>query len=462
MFSLVGLIGLLFFLYLRPQEAIPTLRELPMLNLCAALCAFGIVIDVRLQKAHLAFVPGLFWILLLFMWGFFTTAVKMGTGPAVTSINRVLIAAIVMVLLAHGVTSFRSLQVILATVLALGLSITAIGVHQAQQPFGCFRVKDAWADRELANGVYDGRPCETNGDCFKGDAEPGYEYLCEKPGLLNTASISHGRVRYRGILQDPNELSLAISIVLPFAIGFWERRRGLMRGLFALLAIGLVGLCTIYTQSRGGQLVFLTVMGTYFIRRFGFAAGFCAGVMAAVPVLLLGGRSGAEAEASAMERTEALYAGIDMLRYSPLFGVGVSGFVDHHHITAHNSYLLSAAEMGLPGMFLWTSLVYVSVKTLLVALRRYRGVPEAQVAMTWAMALLASFCGLLVGIFFLSFSYHVVLFVYLGLCAAFFQACRRHDPGFAVRYSLVEMILVFVADQGLLVLIFVYSRLKAA
>src|SRR5262249_14307281 len=142
-----------------------------------------------------------------------------------------------------------------------------------------------------------------------------------------------------------------------------------------------------------------------------------------------------------------------------IFGVGVSGFVEHHFITAHNSYLLSAAEMGLPGFFLWSSVLYLSVKTLVLSLLRHSGRPEARVATTWAMALLASFCGLFVGIFFLSFSYHVVLFIYLGLAGAFYQACRRHDPGFVVRYSLFEMGALIAGNILIIGMIFVYSRL---
>ena len=67
--------------------------------------------------------------------------------------------------------------------------------------------------------------------------------------------------------------------------------------------------------------------------------------------------------------------------------MGITQFVDHHFITAHNSYLLAVAEMGLPGQFLWLSTLYLSIKTFLTALRRYQDVPEAQVAAAWAMAL---------------------------------------------------------------------------
>lgn len=436
MFSLIGLCSMLFFLYLRPQEAIPALRSLPFLNLCAALAGLGVVIDLRLRRTQLQPAPTLRFILLLAAWGIFCTAVKAGPGAASAAASRIMIPWIVMILIAHGVSTFRGLQVLLGTILFLGLSIAFIGAHQAYQPFTCYEVKEISGDR--AGGKSDGRPCETARECMVGDIEPGSEYLCEKPGLMQTSSVGHGRVRFRGILQDPNEMSMTIAVVLPFAFGFAQLRRRLRHRLLAVLAVGLVGLCTVHTQSRGGQLVFLTVLGAYFIRTFGFLAGGIAGAIGGIPVLLLGGRSGEEAEGSALERAEALYAGIEMVRSSPLFGVGITQFVDHHFITAHNSYLLAVAEMGLPGQFLWLSTLYLSIKTFLTALRRYQDVPEAQVAAAWAMALLASFIGLMVGIFFLSFSYHVVLFIYLGLAGAFYQACKRHDPGFEVRYSLTE------------------------
>ena len=134
-----------------------------------------------------------------------------------------------------------------------------------------------------------------------------------------------------------------------------------------------------------------------------------------------------------------------MVRSSPLFGVGITQFIDHHFITAHNSYLLSIAEMGLPGQFLWLSSLYISLKTLYLGMTRYQGNPNARVAEVFGMALFTCFIGLMVGIFFLSFSYHVVLFIYLGLAGAYYQACRRHDPRFEVRYSGAEMAAVLGA-----------------
>ena len=143
MCSLFGLCTLLFFLYLRPQEAIPSLQSVPFLNLCAALAGLGVIIDMRLRFSRLSPAPTLRLILLLGAWGVLATAIKAGGNAASNGFSRIMIPWIVMILIAHGVTSFRGLKVLTTTLLALGLTIAFIGVHQAQQPSSCFEIREA-------------------------------------------------------------------------------------------------------------------------------------------------------------------------------------------------------------------------------------------------------------------------------------------------------------------------------
>ena len=102
------------------------------------------------------------------------------------------------------------------------------------------------------------------------------------------------------------------------------------------------------------------------------------------------------------------------------------------------------AETGLPGIILFSAIMYLSVKIPLVALRRYDARPDARPAKTWSMALLAMICGLLVGAFFLSFTYHFVLWIHLGFSGAFFSVMQRKDPGFTVRASPGELAAITV------------------
>jgi O-antigen ligase len=221
-----------------------------------------------------------------------------------------------------------------------------------------------------------------------------------------------------------------------------------------------VATATVFSQSRGGQLVFLTVLGCYFLKRFG-ARGLVAGAVVAAPMLILGGRGGAEADSSSKERLECWYEGISMFKSAPVLGVGFRQFTEHHYLTAHNSYVLAPAELGFPGFVLWTAVMYTTTKIPAVALIRYRDGGDAEVARVWAMALLASILGLLVGIFFLSFCYHYVLWIYVGLSGAFYSAVRTHDREFEVRFGLRDLAAVVVIDVALIAALYVYTRVRA-
>ena len=153
-----------------------------------------------------------------------------------------------------------------------------------------------------------------------------------------------------------------------------------------------------------------------------------------------------------------------MWRTHPLLGVGLGQFGEYNQLTAHNSFLLTLAELGLPGMLLFTSIVYVSAKIPVAVLRHVPADPAlalgagASVARPWAMALLAAFAGLSVGIFFLSFSYHYVFWIYVGLSGALYSATRTHDPTFRVRFELRDFVAVVLADLGIIVMVYLYTR----
>jgi len=263
-----------------------------------------------------------------------------------------------------------------------------------------------------------------------------------------------GRVRYRGTLADPNELALALSVALPFAFAFYDRRRSAARIGLAAFAVALVGLCAYYTQSRGGQIVFLTVLAAYFVKAVGPWRGGLSGLVLSLPILLLGGRSGAES--STEERTECWWVGLHLLFQSPVFGVGAGQFTEHHRLTAHNTFILAAAELGLPGLLLWTSLAWVCVKIPVQVLRAQ----AAPVARSWAVAMLATVLGLLVGVFFLSFLYRDMLWLYVGLTGVLYGAVRRHDPGFEVRFGPRDLVGVATLDLALLAALIAFTASK--
>lgn len=463
MFALPGIVALIFTIYVRPQEIHPDLQRLPLLYLFFAVAIFGLLVDLRLRVNKFSATPQLPYAVLLFLWSAVATALNAPDTVLRTSLEFAVPVALYVVV-AHSVHTFRAFQVVTGTVLALTVGLAVVGAHQGVAPWGCVRV-DPEHTGDITIGEWDGRACRPleDLDCYlRGEPEPGADYICEHVGLLGTTSVA-GRARYRGVLQDPNELALALGIGLPLAFAFAGRRRSGARRLLAGGTLALVAVAVYFTQSRGGQLVIAAVLGVYALHRWRWKAAIVAAMLAPVVlVVALGGSDGGrvDAAASTEERYEAWATGIQMFRDSPLFGVGHGQFVEHHYLTAHNSYVLALAELGVVGLFLWGAVLYLTVKIPLAALLRYHRREEASVARVWALALLAALGGLLVGIFFLSFSWHLVFWAYVGMSGAFYSAVRTHDPDFSVRMTLRDWALLAAGSGTLVAVLFTYLRLR--
>lgn len=459
MFSLIGLVLLVIFDYLRPQEFFPFLASLPLLYLFTGLAVIGFVIDMRLGLTRVTAAPHLVVVLLWYLWQIITVAV-MAPHTLLSRIIGLAIPILVYFLIGHSIKTFRMYQILLGTMLAMSLFLAFVGVHQGLSTWGCHRL--VYAHGDLVP-VYDGRDCD-NGDrktCEREGAEPNADYWCEKIGLFGTSSVT-GRVRWLGTLQDPNELALTLGAAVPFAFAFLDRRRSLFRMLVFAATCGLVGLCAVYTGSRGGQLVFLGVLGTYFIRKYG-KKGLMLGVLFALPIMAFGGREGGEE--STKERTECWHVGLHLFLQRPVFGVGSGQFGEYHFLTAHNSYVLSIAETGAIGLLLFTAVLYISIKIPITALRRGRsssrdGPVPAPIAQSWSTALLATNVGMLVGILFLSFCYKEILWIFIGLSGALYQAIKRHDPSFVVRFGWRDLALLAAIDASVIGSLLVYTTLK--
>jgi hypothetical protein len=460
LFAFPGLALLVVACYFKPQEYLPFLAGVPLLHGLVLLALLGFVVDLRLGYSRLQASPQLGATLLFIGWSILSN-VPNGMSVTVRQAYQIAIPVSLFLLISHAVQTFRMLQALLAVLLAISLAIAAIGVDQWLSPWGCHRLEFA---QGRTRGVPDGRECP-DGDvrfCTADAADPGARYACEHPGLLGTRSIK-GRVRFLGTMEDPNELALAVGAVLPLGFAFFDRRRLLRRGALVVATVALVGLCAIFTQSRGGQIVVLVALAAYFANRFGWRGLVVAGV-AAAPVLLLGGRDTGEAADSTMERLECWSQGLQMFSRSPLLGVGLGQFTEHHYLTAHNSVVLVAAEAGAPGLLLLTAVVYLSIKIPVAALRAGTladgGAPLAPVAGRWSLALAAALAGTVGGMLFLSYAYKEALWIYLGLSGALYQAIRRHAPSFRVRVGWRDFAAVVAIDAALLGAIAAYSRAR--
>lgn len=459
--ALAGALLLVFTIVFRPEEVFPPLQVLSLPNLTAAIALAGIAYEVFSSRQRVPVTPQLPFVVAFFFWAMAATSLKIGVHDGVqTTWSTVGASGIFMAVIALATRSYARLRALAVLVIALFAVVCAVCIHQSLQPAQCIAIDRSVEGADASDGTPDGRPCESEYFCDVAGTSR-VDYACEKVGLLGTTTEGR-RVRWRGTLGDPNELAVFVgtSVPLIFALASTSRPRRLASNLgTVLLAMGIATI--VLSESRGGQLVALTVLGLYFVRRYGFK-GCLVGGLLAVPILMFGGRSGSEADSSAKERAELLYDGADFVRQHPFAGLGVGQFEEHtaNHLTAHNSYLLAAAELGLLGSVLWALLVYVSIKIPVRVASRPPATLDRRLV-SFATALVVSYAGMLVGIFFLSFCYKQWLFLFFGMSGALYAVVKQAHPEFDVRVGWKEVAYVVVADLLVLVAIFVYSRIKA-
>lgn len=457
MLTLSGIVLLVALILVRPQELSESLSGVPFLYAALALTALGVAADLFSNKSTLERTPVTTWALVFFGWCVLTLVAAVGlSAPELgwEGLQRMVICVVLCLIVAHGVQTPRALNVVGATTIACAVLIASLAIYQGLSPRQCVGRDNSMG--MLEEGKVDGRGCATESDCYnRWGARPGMAYNCEGVGIFGTTTIANGRVRWVGVLHDPNDLALTVGAALPIAFALRREKKTLSRTTLAVLATLLIIACVILTRSRGGQLVVLAVFGTYFLVRSGMR-GVIAAVVLAVPALVYGGRGDARASDSTVSRLDAWWEGVEMMRNHPVFGVGHGRFEEHHFQTAHNSYLLAGAELGILGLTLFVAVLYAAAKIPWVAMTRYQDADDPRRA--WAIGLLAALAGASVGAFFLSFTYHPVLWLFIGLAGAFYTVVRRADPGFALKWRMRDTLMVPTITVVVLAALYVITR----
>lgn len=445
MSALPGIIGLLVFIYARPQEFFNQLKDFNFLYIFLGLSVLGLIHDLSERRTKMMRTPIMMPVFGMSAWCIISLGIRrpdLVTSPRGTGIA---VSLLLFLVIGLGVQHLASLKKIIVTVFMLGLFVAYVGADQGLSDYQCVVYL---AGEKNSRGYPDGRVCEmkeSDGtphdgtlDCIAtGQARTAYQ--CERAGLFGTTSVGGGRVRYLGVLLDPNELALATAFVVPFAFAFLEMRTTVFRLALLVVTLLIVAVEIVFTGSRGGQITFGAALGAYFVKKYGWKRGAIVAGSLAVPMALAGGRSGDSADHSTIERLNCAAEGIKMLIRYPLTGVGYSQFTEHHFLTAHNAYMLAAGELGLPGMFFFVFILYLAIK-IPVSVMRYPMVDtlETRQLKAIAMALLAIFVGAEVGIFFLSWTYHYVLWIHYGLVSALSAVTQRMYPAFYPRLTWKE------------------------
>lgn len=439
------LLAYIVVLYLRPQEYIPEVMETPLVPvmLLSALALWLVGQAKNFEAPQFRLMLGLVAAMFIsvLMTGWLTGAIKVVTDFAPTLILFYITATSV-----DSLRRFRAMCIVLATVSTI---IAMHGIDQVDSEFGI-----GWTGAEMIEG----------------------------------------RITYLGFLNDPNDLSMALLISLPLTI-YLARASPWFLVRLAALGAACMNLYGIYLcNSRGSMLGVLTMLLLYAIRHYGWLRSLIVAPLLVGPLMLLAPSRVSEISAdedSAAGRIDAWYEGFDMFRSHPLFGVGAGLFTDHHRLTAHNSFVLAIAELGVFGYFFWFAILGTSTVMLYRLLRSgppdaeplavSASVPmagssaktqapavlpasEADAPLAWdelrlaAGAVAYAFVGALVAAYFLSRTYVVFLYLLVALIVAVFQMARTRWPDFSpVRGG--EMIkTLFILEIGSIAFLWLVTR----
>ena len=78
----------------------------------------------------------------------------------------------------------------------------------------------------------------------------------------------------------------------------------------------------------------------------------------------------------------------------------------------------------------------------------------------FAIALLVSLVAFLIGIAFLSFAYHSLLWIYIGVSGALYGVARETIPSYRVGLSKKEAAYIAIGDVAIIGFLFLYTRVK--
>jgi putative inorganic carbon (HCO3(-)) transporter len=249
------------------------------------------------------------------------------------------------------------------------------------------------------------------------------------------------RIQYIGPFNDPNDLAMLFAACLPMAMYLALESASRLIKLLWWCAAGMFSYGVFLTNSRGGLLAVVSVVGLWSMRRLGRVT---TGVIAAIslPTLFAATRlAGMSAdEESAAGRVDAWYTALQLFVSRPITGVGMGLFTEHNSLTAHNSWMLVLAELGFFGYVVWFCLAGFSIQQMYVV-GHYVAAPAAKSAAgdqkragephvePLGLALFYTSVGMLVSAFFLSRSYTFLFFMYWGFCTGLYNGARARNPG---------------------------------
>jgi hypothetical protein len=381
----------LLVIYLRPAEWVVVFRGWQLVDVTLMGAALFLFFRIVLARRRFVALPHNGMLLGLWAAAILSHLVHTYIGGAVGAFTLFARIAITYFLIVNTVTSQGRFRIALALIVVLTAVLVWQGIEQHQTGLG-------WAGQRMSSGR---------------------------------------RITWISIFNDPNDLALAFVIMVPVVLAYLVRPTffGLKVVPLSLLAVLVYGI--FLTNSRGGMLGLMVAVMYFFVRRSRWVVpgmvigGLFAGLLFVFGPSRLGllTAEGAAIEESAYGRLDSWYYGFQLMKSNPLFGVGHDMFTDQYPLTAHNSFVLAASEMGVLGLFFWVGFFYVAFKGLSLVQRHH---PRLS---AYACGLQASLVGFAATAFFLSRTYIEIPYLVAAFAAALFAIAREDTDRVAFAFG---------------------------
>ncbi len=255
------------------------------------------------------------------------------------------------------------------------------------------------------------------------------------------------RVAWIGTWDGPNVLCILFALGIAVSLSFTSRTYNILWRVINILFAGVMAYGVYLTNSRGGFLGLMVVALFFFWNKFMRDRKLSMKVVTCVFALIfvmLAFKFGPSRladlntqESSAHERTWIWEQGLNLFRENPILGIGKGQYRYQYGQIAHNNFVENMADMGFPGFFVYTGLIYFTLKGLYIVGKKKVADKNNAVLINLSNGLFISMVGFFVITFFVSMELDF-LFLWLGLCAAAINIARNEIKGISFRFSLIK------------------------
>ena len=245
--------------------------------------------------------------------------------------------------------------------------------------------------------------------------------------------VTHGRLTGTGQFGDPNDFCLLINVGIMLSLYAVLSTRGILRRVVWIGPLALFVLALRLTGSRGGFVAALGSIAVLLVARFGIRKGAILATIA-LPVIFtqVGGRQTeldvSDRESTGQLRMQFWSQAMEVLKSSPVFGVGPNQTLEHIGGRAvHNSFVQTYSDLGFVGGTLFVGVFYHAFRRLFRRQRRssIETDPELRFMRPFIMAAMT---GYVVTAMSTNHSYNVGTYAILGIAAVYIHLADADRP----------------------------------